>query len=303
MVSFTWLPPSNYQYLQSLSVEASQEPQIWLPPLNSHDQHAVSVEASQEEKFGYDSSIEDPIFEIHATVSVTFYSDNINNRRTFEGLSFDNGRFRFDCRDLHAALRYLFNNLYIPFELNEMRLERNYLDGLKVYYGGLLPKDGLVSKIGSFVSDLNYYMYYAGDNILHLKLKINKRVTIPDSELREWCSWYDEKMKVDPGFDKLFRDAISRRRTMAETVNEASLSFKAAGKLSIEELDKLTYCLDDGDDDSCRESSCVICYQNFLPGSEITQLPCKHIFHGDCIVKWLRESHLCPLCRFPLPTN
>ncbi|PRQ54014.1 putative transcription factor C2H2 family [Rosa chinensis] len=52
-------------------------------------------------------------------------------------------------------------------------------------------------------------------------------------------------------------------------------------------------------------STCSICEDEFADGNVdqlITPLPCKHHFHADCISQWLEISHLCPLCRYALPT-
>ena len=38
---------------------------------------------------------------------------------------------------------------------------------------------------------------------------------------------------------------------------------------------------------------CTICLEEL--GSSKTRLPCGHVYHRDCIVKWLRRSHTCPL--------
>ncbi|KAJ0025261.1 hypothetical protein Pint_08120 [Pistacia integerrima] len=51
------------------------------------------------------------------------------------------------------------------------------------------------------------------------------------------------------------------------------------------------------------EIECVICFEKFDNGEEITRLPCYHLFHGDCISKWLQRSITCPLCRYSLPVN
>ncbi|RWR79361.1 E3 ubiquitin-protein ligase SDIR1 [Cinnamomum micranthum f. kanehirae] len=45
---------------------------------------------------------------------------------------------------------------------------------------------------------------------------------------------------------------------------------------------------------------CAICLEEFVDDSQVNQLPCRHSFHGPCIVKWLKESNCCPICRYRL---
>ncbi|KAJ9709234.1 hypothetical protein PVL29_000945 [Vitis rotundifolia] len=48
--------------------------------------------------------------------------------------------------------------------------------------------------------------------------------------------------------------------------------------------------------------SCMICLEELSGGSEVIVMPCSHIFHGSCIIRWLKQSHVCPICRFEMPT-
>lgn len=47
--------------------------------------------------------------------------------------------------------------------------------------------------------------------------------------------------------------------------------------------------------------ACTICLEKFSVGLEVIQMPCKHVFHGACILQWLQNRNLCPLCRFEMP--
>ncbi|KAK8585949.1 hypothetical protein V6N13_050916 [Hibiscus sabdariffa] len=47
------------------------------------------------------------------------------------------------------------------------------------------------------------------------------------------------------------------------------------------------------------EGDCVVCLEELRVGFEASQMPCAHIFHADCIQRWLNQSHYCPICRSP----
>lgn len=51
------------------------------------------------------------------------------------------------------------------------------------------------------------------------------------------------------------------------------------------------------------ENSCAVCKDEFVIGQECLLMPCKHRFHGDCLLPWLNERNSCPVCRYELPTD
>ena len=42
---------------------------------------------------------------------------------------------------------------------------------------------------------------------------------------------------------------------------------------------------------------CCICLANYENNDELRELPCSHLFHKDCVDKWLKINALCPLCK------
>lgn len=117
-------------------------------------------------------------------------------------------------------------------------------------------------------------------------------------------------------------------RTVEDMVVSESLErYRAklipATKSSIEGLEKVRVDNLEGEEEEEQCSrpkkrsrqSCVICLdpldaartteeQDSCAEQEVTinRLPCSHLYHGECIVMWLKINHMCPMCRYPMPT-
>ncbi|XP_010492431.1 PREDICTED: E3 ubiquitin-protein ligase Praja-1-like [Camelina sativa] len=48
---------------------------------------------------------------------------------------------------------------------------------------------------------------------------------------------------------------------------------------------------------------CAICKDDIVVDEKAKRLPCKHYYHGECIVPWLGIRNTCPVCRYELPTD
>ncbi|ESQ27075.1 hypothetical protein EUTSA_v10018651mg [Eutrema salsugineum] len=48
---------------------------------------------------------------------------------------------------------------------------------------------------------------------------------------------------------------------------------------------------------SGEDASCCICLARYGDDEEVRELPCLHVFHVDCVDKWLKINATCPLCK------
>ena len=47
-----------------------------------------------------------------------------------------------------------------------------------------------------------------------------------------------------------------------------------------------------------RTPSCSVCLEKAAPGEVMRTLPCLHMFHANCISKWLGSKATCPVCMY-----
>lgn len=55
--------------------------------------------------------------------------------------------------------------------------------------------------------------------------------------------------------------------------------------------------------DEENKTACAVCKDEILVVEKVTELPCSHYYHWDCILPWLNIRNTCPICRHELPTD
>lgn len=60
----------------------------------------------------------------------------------------------------------------------------------------------------------------------------------------------------------------------------------------------LQACLKFGIDDLI----CAVCHEIYAVSDSVIKLPCRHLYHADCLKTWLQTNSTCPMCRHQLPS-
>ncbi|KAL9243250.1 hypothetical protein vseg_017160 [Gypsophila vaccaria] len=91
-------------------------------------------------------------------------------------------------------------------------------------------------------------------------------------------------------------DPIELEAYLAATTTSVEARPTPAAEAAVDGLERVDDVAGDGD--------CVVCLEELVSRKVgLVKMPCQHVFHEDCIVEWLRNSHVCPLCRFELPVD
>jgi len=96
-------------------------------------------------------------------------------------------------------------------------------------------------------------------------------------------------------------DAVYSQEALDRIVSqlmEQNLTGNAPGPATADAIASLpTRKITEKDQGSEGKADCSICMDEAKIGEEVTELPCHHWFHGDCVKAWLNEHDTCPHCR------
>lgn len=79
--------------------------------------------------------------------------------------------------------------------------------------------------------------------------------------------------------------------------NDRVFGVRPASEDSFKNLEKVTI-------DATTETECSICLGVLSIGLKAIRIPqpCSHVYHRDCIMRWLNIRNTCPLCRRTIPS-
>ena len=141
-------------------------------------------------------------------------------------------------------------------------------------------------ELNDFNFDLNYnnfnFNYFNNINDLNYNID-NSENEFSDDEIST------ENMSVD----EIIEDLFMKENNINNDINyKRSLVISKLEEFKYKYLDKHL---------NRKEKECSICLEEFKELDRVKLFSCKqHIFHKDCIMKWLLDKDICPLCKKPI---
>lgn len=292
---------------------------MWLPPLNIHtySNAIISQKIKLELLFGEEPSSSSSLLSVeHEDLTNPSWAIIINVRVNFCAET--------DKLPIIKGLKYLSKPIIISFhELNSCSTEEakeilfaKISEQLRFHSRlcSILCHRRFVNSSNKFYSSppeiefskcvMEFLLRIGSDGqqvTLPVMIKIHETVHIKNEIYKGWFCWYKNSKRLNPEFKEKYKAAISRARTDEEISQERLFINKEQALTSILKDIKI----------SCFNDTCSICLEELSEENRggIKSLRCAHIFHGDCIKKWLlvnlsfrdrmnlKDRRACPLCR------
>ncbi|TMW83550.1 hypothetical protein EJD97_001383 [Solanum chilense] len=213
-----------------------------------------------------------------------------------------------DCfKDSFVSVRPIASSSYLPyltihfnFSILHQCLYIRPNDHEFVHLGGTWNPSSKSTQIITHLSDVMFYeeIDHAISQLLMNKFQDQQHVIVEQtirelqriiitSEMSELC--VDVVSQIDHYCDGKILLALEESSSLDGMIS--------ASESSIELLEPME------DDERNSNDECLVCLDELGEETDVLRLPCTHMFHDQCITKWLRNSHYCLLCHFEMPTD
>ena len=210
-----------------------------------------------------------------------------------------------NCPNENKEIPLINNNYIKKNSKNEQNLKKSDLIELKLLYEENISLKNKLIEQENFLKDLHNLFIHNYNKINSLRKKYSKykhflKYTIygPSDEdefmkeksEEEYALKAVEQQIMDeicPNPDKMSYEQLLQLEEQVGSVNKG-LSKEKIKNIPEKPFHKALF------DDNLE---CIICMENFEENEKVKQLYCGHIFHGDCIDKWLEKEKKCPFCK------
>ncbi|KAK6233977.1 hypothetical protein QUC31_006383 [Theobroma cacao] len=290
---------------------------------NSSHHYRIYVSAQPNNVYKDDQSLESPLITFKCNIKMSYISDQPDKSIQIHIQGHDSWH-EFEHNPANELTRDFISNMLantriIPFSLRNLHWKKRVYDKESV---PLMSTDGVIT---SMLDVCHNMVRESRRQKMFLLVFIKKEVIVPHAEYlamlkakqaEEILHQVEDMVRLQAqgwsfhqadwenmgnvirqaGLGNSIRNALdlARERAIRESSEQQVVRLVPAAATSVQVLKKVT----------CgSEEKCSVCLEEMLTGSQVTQMPCFHVFHGDCIVQWLKTSHMCPVCRFMLPTT
>jgi len=233
------------------------------------------------------------------------YKISTQNKHPKSKHSLNNNNIINNCSNENKEIPLINNNYIKKNSKAEQNLKKSDLIELKLLYEENISLKNKLIEQENFLKDLHNLFIHNYNKINSLRKKYSKykhflKYTIygPSDEdefmkeksEEEYALKAVEQQIMDeicPNPDKMSYEQLLQLEEQVGSVNKG-LSKEKIKNIPEKPFHKALF------DDNLE---CIICMENFEENEKVKQLYCGHIFHGDCIDKWLEKEKKCPFCK------
>lgn len=124
-----------------------------------------------------------------------------------------------------------------------------------------------------------------------------------DEEDSMFPRFLSRRVNLNEDVDSYAREFATGLEALIQHVGERDGGHHGSAPASKSAVDAMPVVKFKKENSQADDIHCAVCKEAFETDGEVREMPCKHIYHSDCILPWLARHRSCPICRHELPAE